>query len=209
MGSVAVPSPPPHFLVIGAGSRGCAYARAVTASTEGKISAVVDIDAFKRADFGKKYIWGAGKPQAHQQFSGCQEWIDWETARRSNNSPSATHCVPVTGVFICTLDETHAPIIKALAPLNLHLLCEKPLALSLKDCLSIQKSLSSYPQKIVSIGHVLRYSPHNILLRKLLVEDQVIGESCEHRTYRAHRLLAFLTQLRARKLEEKSRRGRR
>ena len=182
MGSVATPSQPSHFLVIGAGSRGCAYAQAVIGSTSAKIGAVADIDPFKRADFGKKYIWGSSKPQIHQEFSHWEEWIDWETARRKNNSPADAEIAPITGVFICTLDETHAPIIQALAPLNLHILCEKPLALSLRDCLSIQMSLSSFPQKIVSIGHVLRYSPHNILLRKLLLEDQVIGEivSIEH-----------------------------
>ncbi len=182
MGSIATPLQPPHFLVIGAGSRGCAYARAVTASTSARIGAVADIDPFKRSDFGKKYIWGSGKPQSHQQFSHWQEWIEWESARRKGDPATNADYVPITGVFICTMDETHAPIIRRLASLNLHVLCEKPLALSLRDCLSIQKSLSSYPEKIVSIGHVLRYSPHNILLRKLLLEDQVIGEmvSIEH-----------------------------
>jgi predicted dehydrogenase len=29
---------------------------------------------------------------------------------------------------------------------------------------------------VFSIGHVLRYSPHNILLRKLVLEDRVIGD---------------------------------
>jgi predicted dehydrogenase len=31
-------------------------------------------------------------------------------------------------------------------------------------------------QAVFSIGHVLRYSPHNMLLRKLVVQDGVIGE---------------------------------
>jgi predicted dehydrogenase len=183
MGSVAHPSHPPQFLVIGAGSRGCAYARAVTASTDAQIAAVADVDPFKRQDFGRKYIWGTGKPQPHQTFAHWQDWVDWEITRRKNDSDSQGEgYIPITGVFICTLDETHAPIIQALAPLNLHILCEKPLALSLHDCLAIQKSLSSYPKKVVSIGHVLRYSPHNILLRKLVLEDQAIGEivSIEH-----------------------------
>ena len=182
MGSVESPHPP-RFLVIGAGSRGCAYARAVTASTSAQIAAVAEIDPFKRQDFGKKYIWGNEAPKVHQAFEHWEDWIKCETAYRKASSGSAFEGYnSIAGVFICTLDESHAPIIRALAHLNLHILCEKPLALSLSDCLSIQKSLSSYPQKIVSIGHVLRYSPHNILLRKLLLEDQAIGEiiSVEH-----------------------------
>lgn len=59
-------------------------------------------------------------------------------------------------------------------------MCEKPLAPNLNDCLDIYRALlpdsSQTPSKLFSIGHVLRYSPHNMLLRKLLVEDKVIGE---------------------------------
>lgn len=172
-------SPHPRFLVIGAGSRGNAYARAVTASTSGIIAAVAEPDAFKLKEFGKQYIWHDDLPREGQAFSDWQDFLSWEQARRAdglNTGPS------ITGVFICTLDETHAPIITALAPLNLHIMCEKPLALAMSDCLSISRALDPYPPKVFSIGHVLRYSPHNILLRDLLVTQQAIGEivSIEH-----------------------------
>ena len=185
MGSIATEreAAAPHFLVIGGGSRGNAYARAVVASTNGKIGAVAEINSFVREEFGRKYIWGDRKPADHQAFTDWEEWLKWETARRQNPSAvSDPDYVPVTGVFICTLDESHAPIIKAIAHLNLHILCEKPLALSLKDCLDISSALADHPTKITSIGHVLRYSPHNTLLRDLLLQDQAIGEvvSIEH-----------------------------
>lgn len=186
MGSIAHPPNPPQFLIIGAGSRGNSYARAVEASTSGRLAAVAEIDAFKRQEFGKRYIWGTERtPAEHECFSGWEEWVEWESRRRQNTDKPGGHesdYIPITGVFICTLDETHAPIIRAITPFNLHILCEKPLALSLSDCLSISSSLSQYPPKVVSIGHVLRYSPHNILLRKLLTSEQVIGEvvSIEH-----------------------------
>ncbi|KIW80731.1 hypothetical protein Z517_07347 [Fonsecaea pedrosoi CBS 271.37] len=186
MGSIEPPPHPPQFLVIGAGSRGNAYARAVEASTSGTIAAVAEVDPFKRQEFGRRYIWGRdGQPTEHQSFGPWEEWVAWEKRRREDadkaGGPEPGY-VPITGVFICTLDETHAPIIRAIAPLNLHILCEKPLALSLSDCLSISSALSKYPPKVVSIGHVLHYSPHNILLRKLLTRDQAIGEivSIEH-----------------------------
>lgn len=174
----------PRFLVIGAGSRGHAYGRAVTASTSAVIAAVAEPDAFKLRDFGQKYIWGNNEPQVGQAFSDWHEFVEWETSRRSSSGAGAQYGtqLPITGVFICTLDNTHEPIIRALAPLNLHIMCEKPLALSMTDCLSISRSLAPYPPKVVSIGHVLRYSPHNIALRDLLVNQQVIGEivSIEH-----------------------------
>ncbi|KAJ5493243.1 hypothetical protein N7539_001989 [Penicillium diatomitis] len=208
----------PLFIVIGAGSRGNAYARAVKTTTAGVVHAVAEPHEFKRREFGQKFIWGAGNsPQEGQEFADWREWLRWETERRKRatapnalraddedmKSPSveAQRSNPggVDGVFICTLDETHVEIIQAIAPLNLHILCEKPLALSLNDCLTVyrtlqpasptptadsqnQHSAAPPPQTIFSIGHVLRYSPHNTTLRKLLLTDRVIGDivSLEH-----------------------------
>lgn len=182
MGSVAFETSAPRFLVIGAGSRGNAYARAVTGSTEGIIAAVAEPDAFKLEEFGQAYIWHEERPCEGQAFSDWQDFLEWELRRRAGTPGQNASQPPITGVFICTMDETHAPIIRALAPLNLHIMCEKPLALSMSDCLSISRALAPYPPKVSSIGHVLRYSPHNILLRDLLVDQQAIGEivSIEH-----------------------------
>ncbi|PYH45470.1 Gfo/Idh/MocA family protein [Aspergillus saccharolyticus JOP 1030-1] len=200
----SLPSDSPHplrFLIIGAGSRGNAYARAVTTSTVGVIHAVAEPHPFKRRQLGHNYIWGTNCPQEGQEFTDWREWLAWETRRRQSastttpsnqSSPTLTRAIPtapaattagVDGVFICTLDETHAEIIHAIAPLRLHILCEKPLALSLGDCLGVYRVLQpSANTSIFSIGHVLRYSPHNILLRRLLRSDCVIGEivSLEH-----------------------------
>jgi predicted dehydrogenase len=213
------------FLIIGAGSRGTAYARAVaiTSTTadsapSARIAAIAEPDRFKRAEFGRKFIWGTrdndhGQPRRGEEFTDWRKWIAWEDARRANadSSSSLTHPngvsddadaeVVITGVFVCTLDESHAEILRALAHLNLHVLCEKPLALSLEDCLSIQAAYGSNDtinnvvtasrkgdpgehrqRRIFSIGHVLRYSPHNTLLRRLLLHDRAIGNviSLEH-----------------------------
>ncbi|RAH72414.1 Gfo/Idh/MocA family protein [Aspergillus aculeatinus CBS 121060] len=189
----ANPSPRPlRFLVIGAGSRGNAYGRAVTSSTAGIIHAVAEPHPFKRRQFGRNYIWGpTNHPQEGQEFADWRDWLAWEVRRRelaSNpirqpSSTGAAAAAGVDGVFICTLDETHAEIIHAIAPLRLHILCEKPLALSLTDCLSVYRALQPHTATtIFSIGHVLRYSPHNILLRRLLLTDRVIGDivSLEH-----------------------------
>lgn len=189
---------PLRFLVIGAGSRGNAYAGAVTKATPGTIHAVAEPHPYKRRDFGRNYIWGAeGSPSEGQEFADWREWVQWETERRERitrktesgetGTETAQNDIPVgvDGVFICTLDETHVEIIKAIAPLHLHILCEKPLALSLSHCLTVYRTLQpppSPPTTIFSIGHVLRYSPHNILLRNLLLSDRVIGDivSLEH-----------------------------
>ncbi|KAM5441325.1 hypothetical protein MferCBS31731_003755 [Microsporum ferrugineum] len=179
---------PLRFLVIGAGQRGTAYGKAVTNATEGVIYAVAEPNDETRHRFGRKYVWGEKQPSVGQEFKDWKSWLDWEKERRRLKDSSAAPDVGVDGVFICTLDESHLEIVQAIAPLNLHIMCEKPLALSLTDILLASKAItdasptSPVPSKIFSIGHVLRYSPHNQLLRKLLLTDRVIGDiiSIEH-----------------------------
>lgn len=177
----------PRFLVIGAGSRGNSYARAVTNATNGVVHAVAEPDPFKRREYGRKYIWRDGSPGEGQEFGDWEDWLQWETARRRKENEGGGD-VPrgVDGVFVCTLDESHVDVVLALAPLNLHVMCEKPLATTLHDCMRIFKALTAVQAekgaRIFSIGHVLRYSPFNRLLRKMLLEDRVVGDitSLEH-----------------------------
>ena len=179
-------SDPPKLLIIGAGSRGNAYARAVSESTSGLIHAVAEPIRQKREALGQKYTWGLNKPSEGQSFGDWKEYVQYEQKRRSRKEAGVSVSTGVDGVFICTLDETHAEIIVGLSTLDLHVMCEKPLATTLDDCLKIYRSLQpaqgNAPNRIFSVGHVLRYSPHNILLRKLLLEDDVIGDilSIEH-----------------------------
>ncbi|KAL3464397.1 hypothetical protein BJX64DRAFT_254897 [Aspergillus heterothallicus] len=184
------------FLIIGAGSRGSAYARAISSSTPARIAAIAEPIPYKRRIFGEKYIWGTQTPRPDQEFDGWRKWIEHEVQRRKSISTpglgSAGNAEEggkgVDGILICTLDETHIEVLTALTQnnlLDLHVLCEKPLALSLSDCLSIYAARSkaqSQEQAIFSIGHVLRYSPHNLLLRRLARVDKAIGDivSVEH-----------------------------
>lgn len=172
----------PRLVVIGAGSRGNAYAAATVRSGLGEIVAVVEPIEFKRRLLGSKFIWGKSKPLAHQEFSTWQDLIEYEVQRRKDAVAGNDVLPSVDGAFICVRDELHTTVVTALAPLELHLMCEKPLATSLKDCLGIQKALQRHEQKVFAIGHVLRYSPHNLLLRHLVRGENAIGDvlSIEH-----------------------------
>ncbi|KAL3467956.1 hypothetical protein BJX64DRAFT_80784 [Aspergillus heterothallicus] len=176
------------FLVIGAGSRGNAYARAIITSPKACVYAVAEPDPYKRQIFGQRFIWGdEDKPKDKgQEFQGWRDWIAFEMNRRRSPPTTDDHNAPegVDGLFICTLDETHIEILTAIAEANLqdiHVLCEKPLALSVADCMRVYAVRKESPS-IFSIGHVLRYSPHNLLLRRLVRGDRVIGDviSIEH-----------------------------
>lgn len=173
---------PPRILIIGGGNRGIAYSKAIQKSTNGLVVGIVEPIAVKRRHIGRKYIWGSGgKPAEGQEFETWADFVRWETARRAR-AEAGEEGVPqgVDAVFICVQDQMHRQAVLDLAPLGLHIMCEKPLAPNLGDCIDIYKALlpdpSAAPSRLFSVGHVLRYSPHNMLLRKLLVEDRVIGE---------------------------------
>jgi predicted dehydrogenase len=150
-------------------------------STNGIVVAVAEPIPYKRQRLGEKYIWGKTGPSEGQSFEDWKEFLKWEEERRVKAARGEHVPEGVDGVLICVLDEMHKDAIVGLAPLGLHIMCEKPLATNLADCVSIYKAMlpnlpNTTPSKIFSIGHVLRYSPHNMLLRKLLVEDKAIGE---------------------------------
>lgn len=172
---------PPRFLVIGAGSRGHAYAKNIAPHTNGVLAAVCDPLHFARKDMGEKYIWTGRQPLSHEQFDDWTDFVKYEEGRRARASEVEDVEPGVDGVFICVQDELHMAVILGLKHLDLHIMCEKPLATNLDDCVKILKSVmpedgSGVTKKIFSIGHVLRYSPHNMLLRKLLLDDRVIGD---------------------------------
>ncbi|KJX98097.1 NAD binding Rossmann fold oxidoreductase like protein, partial [Zymoseptoria brevis] len=172
----------PRLLIIGAGSRGNAYARAVVDSGLGIVAAIAEPIAFKRKQLGSQYIWKDSKRTPEQEFEGWRQFIQCEYQRRKDESAGIPVPPGVDGAFICVHDEHHIDVLTAIIPLGLHLMAEKPLATTLQDCLSIQSLLQSYPPRIFAIGHVLRYSPHNMLLHHLLREKRVIGDilSIEH-----------------------------
>ncbi|OAA57916.1 NAD(P)-binding domain protein [Niveomyces insectorum RCEF 264] len=191
-GTVKAPPPPPpsanppRIVIIGAGSRGRTYAEAIETSTNGVVVAVVEPDAYKRRHLGRKHIWGPqgrDEPAEGEAFADWPDFVAYERARRSaaaETSSEGRKDVPpgVDAAFICVLDELHRPVIEALADLGgLHIMCEKPLATTMDDCVAIYRALRRSSSELVfSIGHVLRYSPHNMLLRRLLLADRAIGD---------------------------------
>ena len=189
-----IPSEAPRILIIGAGSRGHTYARAISAARDAHIVGICEPDAFKLRQFGKRYIWGSEKREARawEAFKSWEDWVRYEESRREKVRAGAIkegdeEFVGVEAVIVCVLDEMHLPVCNAIAPFGLHILCEKPLATRLQDVVGIYDQTSAAWEKsgektIFGICHVLRYSPHNEMLRKLVREDNVIGDvlSIEH-----------------------------
>ncbi|KAM0714404.1 hypothetical protein Q7P37_010191 [Cladosporium fusiforme] len=172
----------PRFLIIGAGSRGNSYARALQDSGLGIVAAVAEPSEYKRATLGGKYIWASSSKVLGQEFEDWKDYVKFEEQRRVDEAAGLDTPPKIDAAFICVMDHLHVEVASALGPLGLHIMCEKPLATRLNDCLKIQQSIESGPKSIFTIGHVLRYSPHNMLLRHLVREKQIIGDvlSLEH-----------------------------
>ncbi|KAI1330967.1 NAD(P)-binding protein [Xylariaceae sp. FL0255] len=182
---VRPPSPPPlsesppRLLIIGAGSRGRVYGRCAEQSSNGVVVAVAEPDDYKRKDFIKHFIWDKDDVAAPEgsSFTSWTDFVAWELKRREREKAGESVPEGVDAAFICVRDEMHCEAILALAPLGLHILCEKPLATTLEDCTSIYRTIAQIQtSRIFSIGHVMRYSPHNMMLRKLVLEDNAIGD---------------------------------
>jgi predicted dehydrogenase len=190
-----VPAPPanaPRVLIIGAGSRGNAYAAPMYLSGLARIVSVAEPRKSVRQYLVTKYMTSYHDAETFAaseagegtgEFDTFDAWLTAETKRiASGKAPS------VNVACVCVMDEMHIEVVKGLAGLGgIHVLCEKPLATTLKDCLEIYGAVSAGWKKhgkknIFGVGHVLRYAPHNVLLRKLARDDKVVGDimSVEH-----------------------------
>ncbi|KAF2712268.1 streptomycin biosynthesis protein StrI [Pleomassaria siparia CBS 279.74] len=183
----------PRVLVIGAGSRGSAYAVGTLRATNCRISAVCEPVPYKRSEFGRKYIWGTDKPNHGEQFEHWRHWVEYEESRRFREAAGEKVEKGVDAVFVCVLDELHEEVVCGIAGLGVHICCEKPMSTSLESCMNIWRALKGIgveaengevkqKESIFAICHVLRYSPHNLMLRQLVLEKEVIGDvlSIEH-----------------------------
>ncbi|KAH8844856.1 hypothetical protein MCOR02_010697 [Pyricularia oryzae] len=169
---------PPRILIIGAGSRGQTYASAVKTSSNGVVVAVAEPDPYRRSVIGTQFIAGWTDAEPHG-FSDWKAFVAYEKARRERCSSSGagdSEPAGVDAVFVCVQDHLHREVVMGLAELGgLHVMCEKPLATRLGDCVDMYRALRG-AGNVFSIGHVLRYSPHNIELRRLLLEERCVGD---------------------------------
>lgn len=198
---------PPRVLLIGAGSRGTAYAEAVQSSTNAIIAAACEPNEYKLHAFGKKFIWGVdGCAKKGQAFTGWKEWVAYETERRELEKKGGLGDGKeveegIDAVFVCVLDELHEEVVCGIAGLGVHICCEKPMSTRLENCVRMYKALKANDDgasaelengqtngttgkrdRVFGICHVLRYSPFNMLLRRLVRDENIIGDilSIEH-----------------------------
>ncbi|MGW0484400.1 Gfo/Idh/MocA family protein [Nonomuraea sp. NPDC003214] len=135
--------------VVGAGSRGTAYARHAVDSGLARVVAVADPVASRR-----------------DRFPGAAPYGDWRELAALPRQADA--------VIIATQDRDHVEPAVRFAELGYDILLEKPMAVSEDDCRAIVAA-AERSEAIFAVCHVLRYTPYTRALKALLDAGR-IGE---------------------------------
>lgn len=141
-------------LVLGAGSRGNAYANySRMHPDELEIVAVAEPDHKRREQFASRYRIGS---------ESC--FSSWEEALSLPKMADA--------VFVCTLDEFHTqPALKALE-LGYDVLLEKPMSNQEEECIAIERAARE-SGRVLTVCHVLRYTPFFQKIKELIHNGEV------------------------------------
>ncbi|MBR6655840.1 MAG: Gfo/Idh/MocA family oxidoreductase [Alistipes sp.] len=147
---------PVTVMIIGAGSRGRAYARYAEKFPQSmKVVGVADLNPNRRRAMAKKH----NIPKENQ-------FGDFHDALARPKLADA--------VVISTPDNLHyEPCMKAIE-LGYDVLLEKPVAPTEKECRAILKQAHKY-NRIVAVCHVLRYAPYFVALKEVL-DSGAIGD---------------------------------
>ena len=156
------------LIVLGAGSRGDAYARYATESGV-EIAGVAEPNEERRQVFCEKY----NVPQ-EKQFASWQEALAGEKY--------------ADAVVNSTLDRVHYESTMAALEKGYHVLLEKPMSPVESECRAMVEKAEE-KGLVLMVCHVLRYAPFFEKLKELLDEKR-IGESSIS-SYRKRSLLAF------------------
>ncbi|KAF4619481.1 hypothetical protein D9613_005514 [Agrocybe pediades] len=77
-------------------------------------------------------------------------------------------------VLIAVQDHLHAEVVVAFAAQGYHILCEKPMATDIKDCIRMEQAVKE-KDIIFGMGHVMRYSPYSKEITEI-VRSGSLGE---------------------------------
>jgi len=140
---------PAKFAIIGAGSRGRSYAEFASENPDlAKLVGVAEPSEFSRK-----------KLEQQHQLASEHVFDDWRDAAAMDKFADA--------VVISTLDAMHAEPAVAFAKKGYHVLLEKPMAPSQKECQRIVDMVNANGV-ILAVGHVLLYSNYTQKLKSLL-----------------------------------------
>ncbi len=107
-------------------------------------------------------------------FSGrAESFLEKHGAKKAATDPQAAFDDPeVAAVNICLPNDLHAPLTLAALKAGKHVLCEKPIALTLAEALSMQAEADRQKKQLV-IGVVNRYNTNVNLVKDLIAAGEL------------------------------------
>ena len=78
----------------------------------------------------------------------------------------------IDAVYVCTANKYHAKVSVAALSSGKHVMCEKPLAVSLSECKNML-SAAKNAGKILMVGHDMRFDPANVLAHNIIASGEL------------------------------------
>jgi UDP-N-acetylglucosamine 3-dehydrogenase len=140
------------FGVISASNMGIAHMQTIKTYNNAELLAICDLD-IERLN------------KAAKEFKGVATYTDYK---------EMLHRDDIDAVIVATPDQVHAEHTINSLEAGKHVLCEKPMALTLEDCKAMVDSAEKTGKKLM-IGQICRYAP-GFMITKELIEKGEIGE---------------------------------
>ncbi|CAA7259546.1 unnamed protein product [Cyclocybe aegerita] len=151
--------------VVGCGQRGKSYAKYALSSPEScRIVAIAEPRPKTRKHFAALH-----KVDITLVFNTWQE-LHAASAETINTVGKRL----ADAVIIAVQDHLHPEVTAAFAEQGYHILCEKPMATSIQDCIKMQTAVTT-AGIIFGMGHVMRYSPYSREITEI-VRSSALGE---------------------------------
>jgi predicted dehydrogenase len=126
--------------------------RAIRDNPNARLAAVCDLDLAKAQSAAEQF----GADQVYQDY---RQLLDDDA---------------IDAVVVCTPDQLHREMSVAALTRGKHVLCEKPMALTVADCQAMIAAERAGQARLM-IGQICRYTP-GFVAAKCLIEQGVIGE---------------------------------
>jgi len=140
------------FGVISASNMGKAHMETIKTLDSAQLRGICDID--------KERLNSAAK-----EFGGVATYTDYREILQRDD---------IDAIIVATPDQLHAEHTIGSLEAGKHVLCEKPMALTLEDCKAMVDSAEKTGNKLM-IGQICRYAP-GFMITKRLIDEGEIGE---------------------------------
>ncbi|KAH8113443.1 NAD-binding protein [Phellopilus nigrolimitatus] len=151
-------SAPVTLAIIGCGQRGKGYSEyALLAPNECKVVAIAE----PRPN-------ACATAAAAHGVDASLVFHTWQAFHAASAETLATVGTRLADAVVVTVqDHMHCAVVRAFASQGYHVLCEKPMATSVEDCVRIADAVKK-AGIIFGMGHVLRYSPYSKAMAEII-----------------------------------------